>query len=43
MCGAAIIYGNYYHAITLYEGGPHIRTIAGPTATAGLFSTYAVS
>ncbi|KAF8334403.1 aquaporin-like protein [Amanita rubescens] len=36
--GAAIIYGNYYHAINIYEGGPEIRTLA----TAGLFSTYAL-
>jgi len=38
MCGAGIIYANYYHAISLYEGGPGIRTISG---TAGFFGTYA--
>jgi aquaglyceroporin related protein len=38
LVGAAIIYGNYYHAIDIYEGGPGIRTLA----TAGFFSTYAV-
>ena len=38
MCGAAIIYANYFHAIDLYEGGRGIRTLS----TAGLFATYAV-
>ncbi|KAF8345029.1 aquaporin-like protein [Amanita rubescens] len=38
LVGAAIIYGNYYHAIDIYEGGPGIRTLA----TAGFFSTYAL-
>ncbi|KAG6334700.1 hypothetical protein ID866_4399 [Astraeus odoratus] len=38
ICGAGIIYANYYHAINLYEGGTGIRTITG---TAGLFGTYA--
>jgi len=38
ICGAAIVYGNYYHAINLYEGGSDIRTIAG---TGDLFGTYA--
>jgi len=40
LCGAGIIYANYYHAINLYEGGPDIRTISG---TAGLFGTYAAN
>jgi len=39
ICGAGIVYANYYHAINLYEGGTDIRTISG---TAGLFGTYAV-
>ncbi|KAF9221599.1 major intrinsic protein superfamily membrane channel protein [Gyrodon lividus] len=38
ICGAGIIYANYYHAINLYEGGSGIRTISG---TGGLFATYA--
>jgi aquaglyceroporin related protein len=38
ICGAGIVYANYYHAINLYEGGSDIRTISG---TAGLFGTYA--
>ena len=40
LCGAAIIYADYIHAIDLVEGGRHIRTVPG---TAALFSTYAVS
>jgi aquaglyceroporin related protein, other eukaryote len=39
MCGAAIIYANYFHAIDLFEGGRGIRTLS----TASLFATYAVS
>jgi glycerol uptake facilitator-like aquaporin len=38
LVGAAIVYGNYYHAIDIFEGGPGVRTLA----TAGFFSTYAV-
>ena len=37
--GAAIVYGNYFHAIDLVEGGHGVRTLK----TAGLFSTYPVS
>ncbi|KAF8902593.1 aquaporin-like protein [Gymnopilus junonius] len=36
--GAAIVYGNYSHAIDIFEGGHGIRT----QATAGLFATYAL-
>ena len=39
LCGAAIVYANYFHAIDIYEGGRGIRTVPG---TAGLFATYAV-
>jgi len=39
MCGAGIIYANYFHAIDLFEGGRGIRTLS----TASLFATYAVS
>nr|VWO98413.1 A necrosis toxin (Ptr necrosis toxin) (ToxA) (Toxin A) [Ganoderma boninense] len=39
LCGAAVIYGNYIHAIDLVEGGRDIRTVPG---TAGLFGTYAL-
>ncbi|TFK73625.1 putative aquaporin 4 [Pluteus cervinus] len=35
--GAAVIYGNYYHAINVFEGGAGVRTLA----TAGLFGTFA--
>ncbi|GAA93674.1 uncharacterized protein L969DRAFT_90192 [Mixia osmundae IAM 14324] len=40
MCGALMVYATYHEAITIYEGGPNIRTHTGPTATAALFSTY---
>ncbi|KAI0789607.1 aquaporin [Abortiporus biennis] len=39
LCGAGIIYANYFHAIDIFEGGRGIRTVPG---TAGLFSTYAL-
>ncbi|KAI0953644.1 hypothetical protein AcW1_007813 [Taiwanofungus camphoratus] len=39
LCGAGIIYANYIHAIDIYEGGRHIRTVPG---TANLFATYAL-
>lgn len=39
LCGAGVIYANYIHAIDIYEGGRHIRTVPG---TASLFSTYAL-
>ncbi|GLB45121.1 putative MIP aquaporin (TC 1.A.8) family protein [Lyophyllum shimeji] len=37
LVGAAIVYGNYFHAIDIFEGGRGIRTLK----TAGLFATYA--
>ncbi|XWW97455.1 hypothetical protein V2A60_005437 [Cordyceps javanica] len=40
MAGAAIVYGNYKSAIDNFEGGPGIRTVSGPNATAGVFCTY---
>ncbi|TFK52238.1 major intrinsic protein superfamily membrane channel protein [Heliocybe sulcata] len=39
LCGAAIVYANYFHAIDIFEGGAGIRTTPG---TASLFSTYAI-
>ena len=39
IAGAAIVYGNYYHAIDIFEGGSGVRTVPG---TAGLFTTFAV-
>ena len=39
ICGAAIVYGDYIHAIDAFEGGRDIRTLA----TAGFFGTFAVS
>ncbi|KAG2003554.1 hypothetical protein CC2G_004147 [Coprinopsis cinerea AmutBmut pab1-1] len=36
IAGAAIIYGNYFQAINIVEGGSHIRT----ELTRGLFATY---
>jgi len=38
LVGAALVYGNYVHAIDIFEGGNGART----QATAGLFATYAV-
>jgi len=38
LVGAAIIYGNYVHAIDVYEGGSGIRTMK----TAGAFGTFPV-
>ncbi|KAG7284288.1 hypothetical protein NEMBOFW57_010657 [Staphylotrichum longicolle] len=40
MMGAAIVYGNYRSAIDVFEGGAGIRTVSGPSATAGIFCTY---
>ncbi|KDQ62611.1 hypothetical protein JAAARDRAFT_466206 [Jaapia argillacea MUCL 33604] len=39
VCGAAIIYADYFHAIDIYEGGNGVRTVPG---TANLFATYAL-
>jgi aquaglyceroporin related protein, other eukaryote len=36
---AAVIYANYRSAIDAYEG-VGIRTVSGPTSTAGIFCTY---
>nr|GAT56353.1 predicted protein [Mycena chlorophos] len=38
MAGAALVYANYYHAISAFEEGDHVRTLN----TASLFSTYAL-
>jgi aquaglyceroporin related protein len=38
LVGAALVYANYYHAISIFEGGATIRT----QATASLFTTYAL-
>ncbi|KIM64401.1 hypothetical protein SCLCIDRAFT_114883 [Scleroderma citrinum Foug A] len=38
LCGAGIVYANYHSAISVYEGGSNIRTVAG---TGHLFATYA--
>ncbi|CAM1501346.1 Fc.00g105080.m01.CDS01 [Cosmosporella sp. VM-42] len=40
MAAAAVVYGNYKSAIDMFEGGPGIRTVTGPNATAGIFCTY---
>ncbi|OQV23632.1 putative Aquaporin-10 [Hypsibius exemplaris] len=37
---AAIIFGVYHDTLDLYDGGN--RSVTGPTATAGIFSTYPV-
>ncbi|KAK6981286.1 aquaporin-like protein, partial [Favolaschia claudopus] len=36
--GAALVYGTYFHAIDIFEGGAGIRTLR----TAGLFSAYSI-
>ncbi|KAK2595344.1 glycerol channel [Conoideocrella luteorostrata] len=40
MTGAVIVYVNYMSAIDNFEGGPYLRTVTGPNATAGIFATY---
>lgn len=40
MAAAAVVYGNYKSAFDAFEGGAGIRTVSGPTATAGIFCTY---
>ncbi|PHH69041.1 hypothetical protein CDD80_7055 [Ophiocordyceps camponoti-rufipedis] len=40
MAGALIVYGNYKLAIDHFEGGPGLRSVSGPNATAGIFCTY---
>lgn len=40
MAASAVVYGNYKSAIDVFEGGSHIRTVTGETATAGIFCTY---
>ncbi|KAJ7644861.1 aquaporin [Roridomyces roridus] len=37
LVGAGLVYANYIHAIDIFEGGRHVRTLG----TASLFSTYA--
>ncbi|KEY65706.1 hypothetical protein S7711_07533 [Stachybotrys chartarum IBT 7711] len=39
MAAAAVVYGNYISAIDAFEGRG-VRTVTGPTATAGIFCTY---
>lgn len=39
MAGAFVVYGNYRPAIDALEGFG-VRTVTGPTATAGIFCTY---
>ena len=36
--GAALVYANYFHAISIVEGGTNTRTLS----TAGLFGLYPV-
>lgn len=38
LVGAAVVYGNYFLAIDIFEGGSGIRTLK----TAGFFGAYAV-
>ncbi|KAH8597372.1 aquaglyceroporin like protein [Bisporella sp. PMI_857] len=41
-CASGVVYANYKSAITVYEGGPDIRTVPGFSnhSTAGIFCTY---
>ncbi|EEQ34931.1 glycerol channel [Microsporum canis] len=39
-CAAGVVYANYKSAITVFEGGPDIRTVGLDTSTAGIFCTY---
>lgn len=39
-CAAGVVYANYKSAITMFEGGPDIRTVGLETSTAGIFCTY---
>ncbi|CZT24005.1 probable aquaglyceroporin [Ramularia collo-cygni] len=39
MVASGVVYANYYSAIDAFEGGS-MRTVSGPTATAGIFCTY---
>ncbi|KAK2878126.1 hypothetical protein FQN49_001125 [Arthroderma sp. PD_2] len=39
-CAAGVVYANYKSAITVFEGGPNIRTVGLDTSTAGIFCTY---
>ncbi|KAF8884792.1 aquaporin-like protein [Infundibulicybe gibba] len=38
LVGAAVVYGNYFHAIDIFEGGEGVRTLK----TASLFGTFAL-
>src|SRR5271156_2253325 len=40
MCASAVVYANYKSAIDVFEGGPNIRTVGGPTSSALIFCTY---
>ncbi|KAH9905493.1 aquaporin-like protein [Xylariomycetidae sp. FL2044] len=37
---ALVIYANYTHSISLFEGGDDVRTVTGPHSTAALFFTF---
>ncbi|KAI1080877.1 MIP family channel protein [Whalleya microplaca] len=37
---ALVVYANYTHSISLFEGGDDVRTVIGPHSTAGLFFTF---
>lgn len=39
-CGALIVYGTYYQSFNDFEGGWQ-RSVTGPTATGGIFCTFA--
>ncbi|KAL2072935.1 hypothetical protein VTL71DRAFT_10259 [Oculimacula yallundae] len=39
-CASGVVYANYLSAINQFEGGASIRTVSGPSSTAGIFCTY---
>jgi len=40
MVGSAMVYLLYNRAVSIYEGGPDIRTVTDATSTAGLYTTF---
>ncbi|KAF7364987.1 hypothetical protein MVEN_00369600 [Mycena venus] len=40
LVGAALVYANYYHAINIFEGGPHVRTLATASLSGSLLMLF---
>ncbi|KAJ7648352.1 major intrinsic protein superfamily membrane channel protein [Mycena polygramma] len=43
LVGAALVYANYYRAINIFEGGPHVRTLATASLEPSQFLDYMTS